>query len=263
VSRQPVTVRPVVAACLSSARWARIIAGGSPSRRLQEWRFTMATSATTMRPGDLEELDDAELLTTIQSLPHGDSLRDAACEVLVTRYRPLVPVLRAVLPEQHRAARRAHAGGLCRPAQGDQGRPLASPAARCRARVLVDSRPGGPRCGARPRRAGSPDLRVARRRGAPPPGGRRRRSQPGQARGVDRPHCRGGAGQIGCRGRRAGRAGRAQVRHPGHPLRDRHRSVHLRRRPGRAWHPAAADRVRPGRRDQGTGGRRPRPHPAA
>ena len=26
-----------------------------------------------MRPGDLEELDDAELLTMIQSLPHGDS----------------------------------------------------------------------------------------------------------------------------------------------------------------------------------------------
>jgi RNA polymerase sigma-B factor len=50
----------------------------------------MATSATTMRPGDLEELDDAELLTTIQSLPRGDSARDAACEVLVTRYRPLV-----------------------------------------------------------------------------------------------------------------------------------------------------------------------------
>jgi RNA polymerase sigma-B factor len=51
--------------------------------------FTMATSVT-MRPADLEELDDAELLTTIQSLPHGDRLRDAACEVLVTRYRPLV-----------------------------------------------------------------------------------------------------------------------------------------------------------------------------
>ena len=49
----------------------------------------MTTSAGT-RTVDLEELDDAELLTTIQSLPHGDSLRDAACEVLVTRYRPLV-----------------------------------------------------------------------------------------------------------------------------------------------------------------------------
>jgi RNA polymerase sigma-B factor len=50
----------------------------------------MATSATTMRPVDLEDLDDAELLTTIQSLPHGDRTRDSACEVLVTRYRPLV-----------------------------------------------------------------------------------------------------------------------------------------------------------------------------
>ncbi len=49
----------------------------------------MAMSAM-MRPGDLDELDDAQLLTMIQSLPHGDSARDAACEVLVTRYRPLV-----------------------------------------------------------------------------------------------------------------------------------------------------------------------------
>jgi RNA polymerase sigma-B factor len=51
--------------------------------------FTMVTSAL-MRSTDLEKLGDAELLTTIQSLPHGDRLRDAACEVLVTRYRPLV-----------------------------------------------------------------------------------------------------------------------------------------------------------------------------
>jgi RNA polymerase sigma-B factor len=50
----------------------------------------MATSATMTRPVDLEELGDAELLTTIQSRPHGDSARDAACEVLVTRYQPLV-----------------------------------------------------------------------------------------------------------------------------------------------------------------------------
>lgn len=52
------------------------------------------TSATTIsvatRTADLEELDDAELLATLQSRPHGDSLRDAVCEVLVTRYRPLV-----------------------------------------------------------------------------------------------------------------------------------------------------------------------------
>jgi RNA polymerase sigma-B factor len=51
---------------------------------------TVATSTTTMRPGDLDELTDAELLTIIQSLPRGDGQRDAACEVLVTRYRPLV-----------------------------------------------------------------------------------------------------------------------------------------------------------------------------
>jgi RNA polymerase sigma-B factor len=51
---------------------------------------TVATSTTTMRPGDLDALTDAELLTIIQSLPRGDGQRDAACEVLVTRYRPLV-----------------------------------------------------------------------------------------------------------------------------------------------------------------------------
>ena len=59
----------------------------------------MTTSATTTsaigtsisaRTAELEDLDDAELLATIQSRPHGDGLRDAACEVLVTRYRPLV-----------------------------------------------------------------------------------------------------------------------------------------------------------------------------
>ena len=51
---------------------------------------TVVTSMTTMRPGDLDERSDAELLTIIQSLPRGDGQRDAACEVLVTRYRPLV-----------------------------------------------------------------------------------------------------------------------------------------------------------------------------
>jgi RNA polymerase sigma-B factor len=40
--------------------------------------------------GDLEALDDATLLTMIQSLPRGDSQRDAAGEVLVSRYQPLV-----------------------------------------------------------------------------------------------------------------------------------------------------------------------------
>jgi RNA polymerase sigma-B factor len=39
---------------------------------------------------DLEGLDDATLLTMIQSLPRSDSKRDAAGEVLVSRYQPLV-----------------------------------------------------------------------------------------------------------------------------------------------------------------------------
>jgi RNA polymerase sigma-B factor len=51
---------------------------------------TVATPVVAMRPGDLEELEDSELLTMIQSLPRDSAVRDAACEVLVTRYRPLV-----------------------------------------------------------------------------------------------------------------------------------------------------------------------------
>jgi RNA polymerase sigma-B factor len=51
---------------------------------------TVATPMAAMRPGDLDELRDSELLTMIQSMPRGSGMREAACEVLVTRYRPLV-----------------------------------------------------------------------------------------------------------------------------------------------------------------------------
>ena len=51
---------------------------------------TVATPMMTMRPGDLDELQDAELITMIQQAPRGSATRDTACEVLVTRYRPLV-----------------------------------------------------------------------------------------------------------------------------------------------------------------------------
>jgi RNA polymerase sigma-B factor len=51
---------------------------------------TLATRLATMRPGDLDELHDAELLTMIRGAPRGSAMRDAACEVLVTRYQPLV-----------------------------------------------------------------------------------------------------------------------------------------------------------------------------
>jgi RNA polymerase sigma-B factor len=50
---------------------------------------TLATDVPSNRPG-LEALGDADLLSTIQSLPHGDARRDAACEVMVSRYQPLV-----------------------------------------------------------------------------------------------------------------------------------------------------------------------------
>ena len=51
---------------------------------------TATTPMTATRPRDLDDLQDAELLTMIQSTPRGSALRDAACEVLVTRYHPLV-----------------------------------------------------------------------------------------------------------------------------------------------------------------------------
>lgn len=50
---------------------------------------TRATGAPA-RHADLEALDDAALLTMIQSLPRSDRRRDAAGEVLVSRYQPLV-----------------------------------------------------------------------------------------------------------------------------------------------------------------------------
>jgi RNA polymerase sigma-B factor len=42
------------------------------------------------RPEELETLGDADLLTMVHSLPRNSGLRDTACEVLVTRYQPLV-----------------------------------------------------------------------------------------------------------------------------------------------------------------------------
>jgi len=40
--------------------------------------------------GDLEQREDTELLDMIRSLPREHPIRETACEVLVTRYRPLV-----------------------------------------------------------------------------------------------------------------------------------------------------------------------------
>jgi RNA polymerase sigma-B factor len=51
---------------------------------------TTATATLPTRPADIDERDDAELLAMVQSLPRGESLRELACEVLVTRYQPLV-----------------------------------------------------------------------------------------------------------------------------------------------------------------------------
>jgi RNA polymerase sigma-B factor len=52
----------------------------------------MSQAATTQRrvPTDLEQRDDAQLLAIVRSLQQGSPLREAACEELVNRYRPLV-----------------------------------------------------------------------------------------------------------------------------------------------------------------------------
>ena len=49
-----------------------------------------ATTACVSSPAGLQGLADAELLAMIHSLPRGSGARDLACEVLVTRYQPLV-----------------------------------------------------------------------------------------------------------------------------------------------------------------------------
>jgi hypothetical protein len=43
---------------------------------------TAATSMTTMRPGDLDELQDGEPLTMFRRAPASGGMRDAACEVV-------------------------------------------------------------------------------------------------------------------------------------------------------------------------------------
>jgi hypothetical protein len=43
---------------------------------------TAATSMTTMRPGDLDELQDGEPLTMFRRAPRSSAMRDAAREVL-------------------------------------------------------------------------------------------------------------------------------------------------------------------------------------
>jgi RNA polymerase sigma-B factor len=48
------------------------------------------TSVPALRPEELDDATDAELLTLIHSLPRGTSSRDLACEALVRRYQPLV-----------------------------------------------------------------------------------------------------------------------------------------------------------------------------
>jgi RNA polymerase sigma-B factor len=50
----------------------------------------VATFAPKTGIEELQELTDAELLTMIHALPRGSGTRDLACEVLVTRYQPLV-----------------------------------------------------------------------------------------------------------------------------------------------------------------------------
>jgi RNA polymerase sigma-B factor len=50
---------------------------------------TAATAATAVRQ-DFDDYADAELLDLVRALPRGASLREAACEMLVTRYQPLV-----------------------------------------------------------------------------------------------------------------------------------------------------------------------------
>ena len=52
--------------------------GGLPSPAAQGVDMkTAATPMTATRPRDLDDLQDAELLIMIQSMPHGSAMRDA------------------------------------------------------------------------------------------------------------------------------------------------------------------------------------------
>jgi RNA polymerase sigma-B factor len=48
------------------------------------------TTLTSLHTGDLEHCTDGELLTMVHSLGRSDTLREQACEILCTRYQPLV-----------------------------------------------------------------------------------------------------------------------------------------------------------------------------
>ena len=52
----------------------------------------MTSQTAVPGPGldEMQDLGDAELLTMIHTLPRGSGARDFACEILVTRYQPLV-----------------------------------------------------------------------------------------------------------------------------------------------------------------------------
>ena len=52
----------------------------------------MTNQMAVAGPGldEMQDLGDAELLTMIHTLPRGSGVRDHACEILVTRYQPLV-----------------------------------------------------------------------------------------------------------------------------------------------------------------------------
>jgi RNA polymerase sigma-B factor len=52
--------------------------------------MTTVAPAVSTRPDEFETLNDARLLAMIQGLPRDSDARDRACEVLVTRYQPLV-----------------------------------------------------------------------------------------------------------------------------------------------------------------------------
>jgi hypothetical protein len=60
---------------------------------------TAATSMTTMRPGDLDEIQDCELLTTFRRAQRSGAMRDPACEVLGTCHVRVSRLSARVRPE--------------------------------------------------------------------------------------------------------------------------------------------------------------------
>src|SRR5690242_5726749 len=82
--------------------------------------MTVAADPGAWSRGNLDRCDDYELVHKVQLLPRASAEREAACEVLIVRYQPLVRSCALRYREAPGDDRGADAGRVCGPAEGDQ-----------------------------------------------------------------------------------------------------------------------------------------------